>query len=52
VLEAAVGDAAFETAIEIWLEVNECGEDAGWPAVGAEVGRAEGVEAGKGRTWG
>lgn len=47
-LEAAVRDAAFETAIEGGLETNECANDAGRPAEDAEMGRAEGVEAGKG----
>jgi len=52
-LEAAVRDAAFETAIEGGMEINECAHDTGRPAVGAEVGtRKKGLRQRKGWTWG
>ena len=34
--------------LKVGLRSMKCANDAGRPAVGAEVGRAEGVEAGKG----
>ncbi len=51
-LEATVRDAAFETAVGGGVEISECAHDTERPAVGAELGRAEGVEAGKGWAWG
>lgn len=58
-LYAAVRDAAFETAVEggPGVEITGSDDDAGRPAVGAEVERADGAQAGKGvdtgvRHWG